>query len=176
MKRIQKRLTRNLLIFLQQLWKYDILCIYDNHQWECSSYSDEGIGFPNSLLIGSFEPHSDPSGRPSRQDLKKFWNGWWDRKFETIRGKDGWDAQLEFLEGVIKRLKDKNSTLGFEILNEPQVFRQVDFRKVGNYHDHIIKNISAITDKTLFFCFTSSSSPLVAINFPWEQAKGAGKD
>ena len=100
--------------------KYDILCIYDNHQWECSSYIGEGIGFPNSLLIGSFELHSAPSGRPSRQDLK-FWNGWWDRKIETIRGKDGWDAQLEFLEGVIKRLKDKNSTLGFEILNEPQV-------------------------------------------------------
>ena len=33
--------------------KYDILCIYDNHQWECSSYIGEGIGFPNSLLIGS---------------------------------------------------------------------------------------------------------------------------
>lgn len=110
-------------------WKYDILCIYDNHQWECSSYIGEGSGFPNSLLIGSFEPHSDPSSRPSRQDLKKFWNGWQDRKFETIGGKDGWDPQLEFLEGVIKRLKDKNSTLGFEILNEPQVFRQVDFRK-----------------------------------------------
>ncbi|HEY6164174.1 MAG TPA: hypothetical protein VIW25_04645, partial [Nitrososphaeraceae archaeon] len=111
-------------------WKYDILlCIYDNHQWECSSYIGEGSGFPNSILIGSFEPHSDPSSRPSRQDLKKFWNGWWDRKFETIGGKDGWDPQLEFLEGVIKRLKDKNSTLGFEILNEPQVFRQVDFRK-----------------------------------------------
>jgi Cellulase (glycosyl hydrolase family 5) len=151
--------------------KYDILCIYDNHQWECSSYIGEGIGFPNSLLIESFEPHSDPSGRPSRQDLKKFWNGWWDRKLETIRGKDGWDAQLEFLERVIKRLKDKNSTLGFEILNEPQVFRQVDFRKVGNYHDYIIKNISAITDKTLFFCFTFSSAPFDAINFPWEQAK-----
>ena len=26
-----------------------------------------------------------------------------------------------FLEGVIKRLKDKNYTLGFEILNEPQI-------------------------------------------------------
>ena len=52
---------------------------------------------------------------------------------------------------MIKRLKDKNSTLGFEILNEPQIFRQVDFKKVGNYHDYIIKNISAITDKTYFF-------------------------
>jgi hypothetical protein len=153
--------------------KYDILCIYDNHQWECSSYIGEGIGFPNSLLIRSFG--SDPltknsSGQPSIQDLKKFWNGWWDRKLETTTGKDGWDAQLEFLEEVIKRVKDRNSTLGFEILNEPKVFRQVDFGKVGNYHNYIIKNISALTDKILFFCFTSST-PLSAINFPWEQAK-----
>jgi hypothetical protein len=99
--------------------KYDILCICYNHQWECSSYICEGIGFPNSLLIGSFEPHSAPSGRPSRQDLK-FWNGWWDRKMETIRGKDGWDAQLEFLEGAVKRLKIKILHSGFEILNEPR--------------------------------------------------------
>ena len=34
--------------------KDDILCIYDNHQWECSSYIGEGIGFPNSLLIRIF--------------------------------------------------------------------------------------------------------------------------
>jgi hypothetical protein len=154
--------------------KYDILCIYDNHQWECSSYIGEGIGFPNSLLIqlfGSGPPIRNSLGRPSRQDLKKFWTGWWDRRLETTKGKDGWDAQLEFLQGVIKRVKYRKSTLGFEILNEPQVFRQVDFRKVGNYHDYIIKNISTLTDKILFFCFTSSSDPLTAINFPWEQAK-----
>lgn len=150
--------------------KYDILCLYDNHQWECSSYIGEGIGFPNSLLIQSFEPDPDSSGRPSRQELKKFWNGWWDKKLESTEGKDGWDAQLEFILGVIKRVKNKNSTLGFEILNEPQVFRQVDFRKVGNYHDYIIKNISAITDKPLFFCFTFSAA-LGVINFPWDQAK-----
>ena len=91
------------------------------------------------------------SVRSSFNTRSKILDGWWDRKIETIRGKDGWDAQLEFLEGVIKRLKQKNSILGFEILNEPQVFRQVKFKKVANYHDYIIKNISAITDKTLFF-------------------------
>src|ERR1051325_5495139 len=29
---------------------YDISCIYDNHQWECSSWLGWGIGMPNSLL------------------------------------------------------------------------------------------------------------------------------
>jgi hypothetical protein len=92
-------------------------------------------------------------------------------KIETIRGKAGWDAQ-EFLEGVIKRLKHKNSTLRFEILNEPQVFIQIKFKKVANYHDYIIKNISAITDKTLFFLlYFFFQLPFGATNFPWEQAK-----
>jgi cellulase (glycosyl hydrolase family 5) len=150
--------------------EYDISCIYDNHQWECSSYLGEGIGFPNSLLINSFEPDPNSSRKPSIQQLKKFWDGWWDRKLKTTEGKDAWDAQLEFILEVRKRVKNKNSTLGFEVLNEPQVFRQADFRKVGNYHDHIIKNVSIITDKPLFFCFTFSAAPGV-INLPWEQAK-----
>lgn len=30
--------------------KNDIICIYDNHQWECSSFLGRGIGFPNSIM------------------------------------------------------------------------------------------------------------------------------
>lgn len=150
--------------------EYNVSCVYDNHQWECSSYLGEGIGFPNSLLINSFQPDPSSSRQPSMQELEKFWNGWWDRKLKTAEEKDGWDAQLEFLTAVIKRVKNKNSTLGFEILNEPQVFRQADFRKVGNYCDYMIKNVSLITDKPLFFCFAFSGA-LGVINFPWEQAK-----
>ena len=152
--------------------KYGISCIYDNHQWKCSSYFGVGIGFPNSLLTSSFGeylPAIDYAGCPSKQILKT-WNEWWDRKLKTNEGKDCWDAQLEFLEEMINTIKDKNSTLGFEILNEPMIFRQADFRKVGIYHDYFVKHISEITDKTLFFCFTSSD-PLNTLNVPWEQAK-----
>ena len=153
--------------------KYGISCIYDNHQWKCSSYFGVGIGFPNSLLASSFGeylPARDSDSCPSKQILKQFWNEWWDRKLKTTEGKDCWDAQLEFLEEMIIRIKDKNSTLGFEILNEPMIFRQADFRKVGIYHDYFVKYISELTDKTLFFCFTSLD-PLNTLNVPWEQAK-----
>ena len=50
------------------------------------------------------------------------------------------------------------------------MFRQADFRKVGNYHDYIIKNISVLTDKPLFFCYTYSGT-FGVINFPWDQAR-----
>ena len=153
--------------------RYGVSCVYDNHQWKCSSYFGEGIGFPNSLLTPSFGagPHlENTSGFNFKHMLKRFWNGWWDRRLKTVDGKDCWDAQLEFLEGIVNRTKDKSSTLGFEILNEPMVFRQSDFRKVGIYHDYFVKKISNLTSKTLFFCFTSSD-PLSTLNIPWEQAK-----
>ena len=150
--------------------EYNISCVYDNHQWECSSYLGEGIGFPSSLFVNSFEPDPSSSKKPSIHQLRKFWNGWWDRELKTKDGQDAWDAQLDFILEIIKKVKNKRSTIGFEILNEPQVCRQIDFRKVGNYHDYIIKNISAITDKPLFFCFTFGAA-LGVINFPWEQAK-----
>ena len=57
--------------------KYGISCIYDNHQWKCSSYFGVGIGFPNSLLASSFGeylPARDSDSCPSKQILKKFWN------------------------------------------------------------------------------------------------------
>lgn len=153
--------------------KYNIRCIYDNHQWECSSYLGYGIGFPNSVLIQYFHkdnPEKSSLNPPTHEDLEKFWNGWWDRKLITAEGKEGWDAQLEYFETVVKRVQDKKSTLGFEILNEPQVFRQGDFKVVGDYHYYIIKKLEAITDKPFFFCFTNSAS-LFAINLPTEQAK-----
>ena len=63
-----------------------------------------------------------------------------------------------------------NHSLGFEILNEPQVFRQGDFKNVGNYHDYITRNLNTITDKILFICYTNSAS-FNAINLPTERAK-----
>lgn len=152
--------------------KYDILCVYDNHQWGCSSYFGKGIGFPNSLLVQCFKEDtksSRSSNSRDPKDLKKFWNDWWDRKL-SVEGKDGWDAQSEFLERVINTVKNKNSTLGFEILNEPQIFRLRDYERVGKYHDYIITKLSAITEKTLFFCYTYPS-PRISFSSPFYQLK-----
>ena len=107
---------------------------------------------------------------PSHEDLEKFWNVWWDNELKNSEGKGGWDVQLEYFKSIIKIVNHKKSTLGFEILNEPQVFRQGDFKNVGSYHEYIMRNLNTITDKILFLCYTNSAS-FNAINLPTEQAR-----
>ena len=93
--------------------EYNILCVYDNHQWECSSYLGEGIGFPSSLFVNSLEPDPSSSKKPSIQQLRKFWNGWWDRELKTKDGQDAWDAQLDFILEIIKKVKKIYNTLRY---------------------------------------------------------------
>ncbi len=102
-----------------------------------------GLVFPTSLLKQYFhkdDPKKTSMNPPINEDLRNFWNNWWDRKFVSVDGKDGWDSQLDYLEKVVKRVKDNKSTLGFEILNEPQVHRWNDFKIVGNYHKYILES------------------------------------
>ncbi|MDP8906636.1 MAG: cellulase family glycosylhydrolase, partial [Thermoproteota archaeon] len=153
--------------------KNGLMCIYDNHQWECSSFLGHGIGFPNSLLSIAFQrnpPNGDYWDPPIKIELKKFWSQWWDRKLANSENKDGWELQQDLLQIVIDKLDNKKSTLGFEILNEPQVFRSSDFKKVSNYHNFMVENLRYHTEKPLFFSYVFSNS-IKAIDFPWRQSR-----
>ncbi|HEX5904590.1 MAG TPA: cellulase family glycosylhydrolase [Candidatus Nitrosocosmicus sp.] len=153
--------------------KNNISCIYDNHQWECSSFLGYGIGFPNSIVSPLFQNSSsnhDAYKQPSKEYIEKFWNNWWDRKIRSFNGADGWDLQLEFLHKVIETVNNKTSTVAFELLNEPQVFRHSDFKKISKYHDYLLSKVIDITDKAMIFCY-SYAGRRAALNFPWVQAK-----
>jgi Cellulase (glycosyl hydrolase family 5) len=128
---------------------YNIECIYDNHQWECSSWLGCGIGMPNSLLSKIYEKNS--TRNPDRRIIKDFWNRWWNRKIITEDNMDGWEAQMNFIKEVISHLGNKKSTFGFEILNEPQVFRISDYNKIGLYHDYALRELRKTTGKPIFF-------------------------
>jgi hypothetical protein len=135
--------------------KYDVMCIYDNHQWECSSWIGSGIGMPNSVLSRYYENRT--GGHLPNYNIKKdFWNKWWNRKIKTIGGVDGWEAQLYYLKDIINLLKNRKSTFGFEVLNEPEIFNILHYRQVGKYHDCMISRLRKITDKPLLFCWVLS--------------------
>lgn len=170
----QKEFNQELDTISNEADRNNVFCIYCNHQWKCSSYLGYGIGFPNSLIKPYFDKDKEKLSSldpPDLRNLKKFWDRWWDKKLITEDGREGWVAQLEYFKEVINKVKYKKSTFGFEILNEPQVFRQKDFKIIAEYHDYFFKNIEQLTDKTLFFCYTSSGSLLNATNFPWQQVK-----
>jgi hypothetical protein len=69
---------------------------YDNHQWECSSWVEWGIGMLNSLIS---DLCAKMTGLPPPYRVKEqFWNGWWDRNPKIVEGTDGWNAQLSFIK------------------------------------------------------------------------------
>jgi Cellulase (glycosyl hydrolase family 5) len=132
--------------------KHGITCIYDNHQWECSSWIGCGIGMPNSVMSGYYERM--PAEHAANYNTKKdFWNRWWNRKVETAGGKDGWEAQLTYFADFVKLLNNRKSTFGFEILNEPEVFSLSHYNRIRQYHDYMIKELRKITDKPLILCW-----------------------
>jgi hypothetical protein len=151
----------------------DLAIIYDNHQWECSSFLGRGIGFPDSLLSCLFNrapPSQESWNCPLKKELEFFWNTWWDRKILDENGVDGWKLQREFVERVIDKVDNKQSTCGFEILNEPQVYRSADLKKASYYHNFMIEGITEHTEKSIYFSYVYSNS-FGSLGFPWRQAR-----
>src|SRR5262245_50735664 len=72
--------------------KHGIMCIYDNHQWECASWIGSGIGFPNSLMSQRYERTNRPTSKPEYNLKRDFWGRWWNRELETVDGVDCWKA------------------------------------------------------------------------------------
>lgn len=132
--------------------KYGIMCIYDNHQWECSSWLGYGIGIPNSIMSGYCTKKTN-TGKHTYALQQDFWNRWWNRQLKSTNDVDGWDAQLVYFRDIVNLLDNRKSTFGFEILNEPEVYKVSDYAKVGKYHDYMIRELRKITSKPLLFCW-----------------------
>lgn len=164
---------QELEVISEEADKNGLGCIYDNHQWECSSSLGYGIGFPSSLLCTTLQrkpPTHDSRGPPNKRELEMFWNKWWDRKVVNSENRDGWELQRDLLQRVISKMNNKKSTLGFEILNEPQVYRNSDFTKVSWYHNFMVENLEKHTEKPFFFSYAYSNS-IRSFGFPWRQSK-----
>lgn len=164
---------QELEVISEEANKNNLVCIYDNHQWECSSFLGHGIGFPDSLLSHLFNrqpPGKDSWNCPAKEELELFWNKWWDRKILNHNREDGWDLQRQFVLKVIDKVDKKQSTYGFEILNEPQVYRSSDFKKVSDFHNFMIDGITVHTDKPIYFSYVYSNS-FKSLGLPWRQSK-----
>ena len=150
-------------LFLQELEnvvniadKWGLKIIYDNHQYHTSSWLDEkrGTGFPSFLFDKSLYPIN--SGiTTSSNSTELWWTNWWNRNIidqnNTI---DGWNLQANFLKTIVKLLDNHNSTYGYEILNEPQIFSEDQWSKIGKYYKYMIDELRNQTNKTIVIDMT----------------------
>jgi hypothetical protein len=139
--------------------KWGLKVIYDNHQFHTSSWLDykRGTGFPSFL----FDKHLYPidsgvtTSSNSTTTTGVWWTNWWNRNITDQETEvDGWILQAHFLKTLVKLLDTHNSTKGYEILNEPQVFSTDQWPKIGKYYEYMINELRQQTNKTIVIDMT----------------------
>jgi hypothetical protein len=136
--------------------KWGLHVIYDNHQFHTSSWLDpvRGSGFPPSLFNDNTSYPFGSGGSPGYPSAIKWWTKWWNHTITDNRGIDGWILQIGFLKKVIETVENHRSTLGYEILNEPQIQSADQWQKIGKYNTFVANELRKITNKTLVFDMT----------------------
>ena len=137
-------------------WKLNVL--YDNHQYHTSSWLDpkNGTGFPEHLFRNDIDSSSlvyrrSTGGEPQDESAQVWWAKWWDRTIKDTEGNDGWVLQANFLKRIVQTVDKHPSTLGYEILNEPQIHKDSQWSKVGLYNSFMVDELRKLTEKTIAY-------------------------
>jgi hypothetical protein len=134
--------------------KFNVNVMYDNHQFHTSSWFNpqRGTGFPTFLFQDN--PSSYPAGTgggPKYAPAKAWWTDWWNRSVVDTNGTDGWTLHAEFLKKIVDTLDSHKSTLGYEILSEPQVHSVDQWEKIGKYNTFMVNELRKLTSKVLAY-------------------------
>jgi hypothetical protein len=132
--------------------KYKLKVIYDNHQFHTSSWLDvdRGTGFPAYLFNDKNLYKQGSGGTPKSAAAKIWWTNWWNNTI-IFNGTDGWTLQSDFLKRIVRIVDKHPSTLGYEILSEPQVHNVNQWAKIGKYNTMITDQLRNITSKTIIY-------------------------
>jgi hypothetical protein len=133
--------------------KWGIKVIYDNHQFHTSSWLNpqRGTGFPSSLFENNPIYPSGGGGGSKFPAAQLWWTNWWNRSIKDVDGKDGWTLLSEFLKKIVATVDAHPSTLGYEILSEPQVHNIDQWEKIGNFNSFITNELRTLTQKTIAY-------------------------
>jgi hypothetical protein len=136
--------------------KYGIKIIYDNHQFHTSSWLNpqRGTGFPSFLFQNNSEYPYGSGGGPKYPSAAAWWTDWWNRKITDTNGTDGWNLQAQFLKKVVSTVDSHPSTVGYEILSEPQVHSADQWEKIGKYNTLMTDEMREVTKKNIIYSMT----------------------
>jgi Cellulase (glycosyl hydrolase family 5) len=146
------RFMEELTTVAQTADKWGIKVLYDNHQWHTSSWLESrATGFPSFLFEGNPELEIDSGGNTNDDAARIWWTDWWNRAVKDTAGNDGWSLLSEFLTTLVNTLDSHPSTVGYEILSEPQVHSDDQWEKVGQFNTFMVNELRKVTQKTIAF-------------------------
>jgi Cellulase (glycosyl hydrolase family 5) len=132
--------------------KWGLKVLYDHHQWHTSSWLESrATGFPSFLFEGNPELEMDSGGNTNDESARIWWTDWWDRSVKDVNGNDGWSLLSQFLTKLVNTLDSHPSTVGYEILSEPQIHSDDQWEKVGQFNTFMVSELRKVTQKTIAF-------------------------
>jgi len=136
--------------------KYGLKIIYDNHQFHTSSWLNpqRGTGFPTFLFQNNSKYPYGSGGGPTYPSAAAWWTDWWNRGIKDANGTDGWNLQAQFLKKVVSIVDSHPSTVGYEILSEPQVHSVDQWEKIGKYNTFMTDEMRKVTQKHIIYSMT----------------------
>ena len=141
--------------------KYGLKVVYAHHNYRTSSYLEPNgaKGFPPSLFESNPAYLPNSTGKFNRAaaegisdtSTKLFWTNWWNRDVTDSNGNEGWTLLSDFLKQIVNVVDKYNSTLGYEMLDEHQIYNKEDWEKIGQFYTFVSGELRTMTDKTLIY-------------------------
>jgi aryl-phospho-beta-D-glucosidase BglC (GH1 family) len=143
-------------LIAKEAQKHGIKVIYDNHHFFATSHwgadiRRAGIGFP-SMLTDQYNPVGDGNTQTDNYghaEVRAFWDDFFNNKVRQVP--DAWSLQANYMKAVIERVDKHDNVMGYEILNEPHLWKKEHYIDLGEYHTAITKKLRQVTDKTIIF-------------------------
>jgi hypothetical protein len=133
--------------------KWGIKVLYDNHQFHTSSWLNpqRGTGFPSFLFENNSTYPLGGGGGTQFPAAQSWWTDWWNRSIKDANGNDGWTLLTDFLKKIVTTVDAHPSTIGYEILSEPQVHNVDQWEKIGAFNTLITNELRTLTQKTIAY-------------------------
>ena len=89
------------------------------------------MDFPTSCLKGTPKFSIGSGGSPKYQSANLWWTDWWNRSIRDVNGMMAGCFCLISWNSVVNTVDNHESTLGYELLSEPQVHSSDQWQKIG---------------------------------------------
>ncbi|HKU49955.1 MAG TPA: cellulase family glycosylhydrolase [Nitrososphaera sp.] len=145
-----------LVALVEEANSHDIFVWIDFHHFDATSNwpakVSKGRGFPE-FVVSCYHPKGDYERDP---EVRAFWDDYYNNKVRDSsnsckRTLDVWSLQADFMKSMIDEIDQYPNVIGYELLNEPHVWKDDQYEKLGKLHTELAKDIRKSTDRVIIF-------------------------